>query len=1071
LSGPRFLITSTGALYILDVQNEDGLYNYRCITRHRYTGETRQSNSARLFVSDPANSAPSILDGFDHRKAMAGQRVELPCKASGHPAPKYRWLKDNVPWEPDSRFRQTVTGLLIENTRPSDSGNYVCEVWNNYGTAEMIGRLYVKQPLKATISPRKVKSSVGSQVSLSCSVMGTEDQELSWYRNGEIINPGNNVRITGINRENLIMDGMAKSDGGAYQCFVRKDKMSAQDYVQVILEDGTPKIISAFSEKVVSPGEPVSLMCNVKGTPLPTITWTLDEDPIVKDVSHRISQIITSEGNVVSYLNISNTQVRDGGVYRCTANNSAGVVLYQARINVRGPASIRPMKNITAIAGRDTYIHCRVIGYPYYSIKWYKNSNLLPFNHRQVAFENNGTLKLSDVQKEVDEGEYTCNVLVQPQLSTSQSVHVTVKVPPFIQPFEFPRFSIGQRVFIPCVVVSGDLPITITWQKDGRPIPASLGVTIDNIDFTSSLRISNLSLMHNGNYTCIARNDAAAVEHQSQLIVRVPPRFVVQPSDQDGIYGKAVILNCSAEGYPVPTIVWKYSKGAGVPQFQPIALNGRIQLLTNGSLLIKHVLEEDSGYYLCKVSNDVGADVSKSMYLTVKIPAMITSYPNTTLATQGQKKEMSCTAHGEKPIIVRWEKEDRIINPEMSRYLVSTKEVGDEVISTLQILPTVREDSGFFSCHAINSYGEDRGIIQLTVQEPPDPPEIEIREVRARSIALRWTMGFDGNSPITGYDIECKNKSDSWDSVQRTRDVSPQLNQATIIDLHPSSTYNIRMYAKNRIGKSEASNELTITTDEAAPDGPPQDVQLEPISSQSIRVTWKAPKKHLQNGIIRGYQIGYREYSAGGNFQFNIISIDTTGDSEVYTLNNLKKFTQYGMVVQACNRAGIGPSSQEIITTTLEDVPSCPPGNVQATATSPETISISWSTLAKETLNGILQGFRVIYWANLLDGELGEIRNVTTTQPSLELDGLEKYTNYSIQVLAFTRAGDGVRSEQIFTRTKEDVPGPPAGVKAAASSASTVFVSWLPPLKLNGIIRKYTVFCSHPYPTVSSRVQ
>ncbi|XP_027490831.1 Down syndrome cell adhesion molecule isoform X3 [Corapipo altera] len=600
VSGPRFLITSTGALYILDVQNEDGLYNYRCITRHRYTGETRQSNSARLFVSDPANSAPSILDGFDHRKAMAGQRVELPCKASGHPAPKYRWLKDNVPWEPDSRFRQTVTGLLIENTRPSDSGSYVCEVWNNYGTAEMVGRLYVKQPLKATISPRKVKSSVGSQVSLSCSVTGTEDQELSWYRNGEIINPGNNVRITGVNRENLIMDGMAKSDGGAYQCFVRKDKMSAQDYVQVVLEDGTPKIISAFSEKVVSPGEPVSLVCNVKGTPLPTITWTLDEDPIVKDGSHRISQIITSEGNVVSYLNISNTQVRDGGVYRCTANNSAGVVPYQARINVRGPASIRPMKNITAIAGRDTYIHCRVIGYPYYSIKWYKNSNLLPFNHRQVAFENNGTLKLSDVQKEVDEGEYTCNVLVQPQLSTSQSVHVTVKVPPFIQPFEFPRFSIGQRVFIPCVVVSGDLPITITWQKDGRPIPASLGVTIDNIDFTSSLRISNLSLMHNGNYTCIARNDAAAVEHQSQLIVRVPPRFVVQPSDQDGIYGKAVILNCSAEGYPVPTIVWKYSKGAGVPQFQPIALNGRIQLLTNGSLLIKHVLEEDSGYYLCK---------------------------------------------------------------------------------------------------------------------------------------------------------------------------------------------------------------------------------------------------------------------------------------------------------------------------------------------------------------------------------------------------------------------------------------------------------------------------------------
>lgn len=32
------------------------------------------------------------------------------------------------------------------------------------------------------------------------------------------------------------MDHMVRSDGGAYQCFVRKDKLSAQDYVQVVLE-------------------------------------------------------------------------------------------------------------------------------------------------------------------------------------------------------------------------------------------------------------------------------------------------------------------------------------------------------------------------------------------------------------------------------------------------------------------------------------------------------------------------------------------------------------------------------------------------------------------------------------------------------------------------------------------------------------------------------------------------------------------------------------------------------------------------------------------------------------------
>lgn len=104
-------------------------------------------DSCVFSSADPANSAPSILDGFDHRKAMAGQRVELPCKALGHPEPDYRWLKDNMPLELSGRFQKTVTGLLIENSRPSDSGSYVCEVSNRYGTAKVIGRLYVKRKL------------------------------------------------------------------------------------------------------------------------------------------------------------------------------------------------------------------------------------------------------------------------------------------------------------------------------------------------------------------------------------------------------------------------------------------------------------------------------------------------------------------------------------------------------------------------------------------------------------------------------------------------------------------------------------------------------------------------------------------------------------------------------------------------------------------------------------------------------------------------------------------------------------------------------------------------------------
>lgn len=94
-----------------------------------------------------------------------------------------------------------------------------------------------------------------------------------------------------------------------------------------------------------------------------------------------------------------------------------------------------------------------------------------------------------------------------------------VSVPPLIQPFDFPPTSIGKLMYIACVVSSGDMPIRITWRKDGQEIVPSSGITIDTKEFMSSLQISKVSLKHNGNYTCIASNDAATVSTERQLTV------------------------------------------------------------------------------------------------------------------------------------------------------------------------------------------------------------------------------------------------------------------------------------------------------------------------------------------------------------------------------------------------------------------------------------------------------------------------------------------------------------------------------------------------------------------------
>uniref|UniRef100_A0A8C8EZV2 DS cell adhesion molecule like 1 n=1 Tax=Oncorhynchus tshawytscha TaxID=74940 RepID=A0A8C8EZV2_ONCTS len=1052
----RFFLTSFGALYISDVQKEDALSTYRCITKHKYSGETRQSNGARLSVMDPTESSPSILDSFLAGEVRAGLSVELPCIAAGYPSPTVRWLKDGRPLPSDAHWTRRLTGLTISDLRQEDSGSYACEVTNSFGSKEVSGALYVigkeMNPLRVTLSPKSLKTGISSTLFFTCAVEGSPEYTVAWYRNTDPIIPDQHISIQGPHNDTLQITAAQKSHSGAYQCFASRKGHTAQDFSIILLEDGTPRIVSSFSERVVAPGEPFSLMCGAKGAPPPSITWTLDDEPVVQDSAYKTSQYTLSDGLTVSHVNVSSPAIRDGGVYRCAARNSAGSAEYQARINVRGSPRIREMRDITAVAGRNTFITCRVIGYPYYSIKWFKDGMLLPDNHRQVVYEN-GTLRLSDVQKGMDEGTYLCSVLIQPQTSIDQTVHVTVKVPPLIQPFDIPSTSVGKLMYIACVVSSGDMPIRITWHKDGQLIvPGSAsGVGIETKEFMSSLQISKVTLKHNGNYTCIASNAAATVSWERQLIVTVPPRFVVQPNNQDGIYGKAGVLNCSVEGYPPPKVMWKHAKGIGNPQqYHPVPLTGRIQIMGNGSLLIRHVLEDDRGYYLCQASNGVGSDISKSMVLTVKIPAMITSHPNTTMAIKGQVKELNCTARGEQPIIIRWERGDTVIDAERNpRYSITINKKGDEVISTLKLKPAERGDSVFFSCHAINSYGEGRGLIQLTVQEPPDPPELEVREVKDRSMNLRWIQRFDGNSIITSYDIEYKNKSDTWDHKYTTRNISPTNNQANIVELHPACVYSIRM-----------SNTHLYT--HTQPDGPPMDVILQPMTSQSIRVTWRAPRKELQNGVIRGYQIGYRENGPGSNGQYSIVEMKATGDSEVYTLDNLKKFAQYGVVVQAFNRAGTGPSSTEINATTLEDVPSQPPQNVRAISVTSDEAVITWAEPPRLTLHGVLKGYRVVFWSLFPDGEWGEMQNITTTREQVELRGLEKFTNYSVQVLAYTQAGDGVRSNVLYIQTREDLPGPPAGIKAVPSSPSSVVVSWLPPHKPNGVIRKYTIYCSSP---------
>ncbi|XP_047440371.1 protein sidekick-1-like [Mugil cephalus] len=245
--------------------------------------------------------------------------------------------------------------------------------------------------------------------------------------------------------------------------------------------------------------------------------------------------------------------------------------------------------------------------------------------------------------------------------------------------------------------------------------------------------------------------------------------------------------------------------------------------------------------------------------------------------------------------------------------------------ASLTVRNVVEGDSGTYGCRVdIPGWFNDLKFhVTLTVTAgPPNPVTIESREVKDRTVTVRWAPAFDGGRPITMYWLDQKDKEASWDSAVRTEISNPKLIQVTLMDLRPFKTYSLRMFARNSVGVSASSNVITVTTKEAAPEGAPLDMDLEALSPNTIRVTWKPPRADLRNGVLRSYSISYREFDpVSQQFkQWHHRSVAATRDVESIVLNNLKPSAMYGVLIQAKTNAGIGPPTTAPFCSTLDEV-------------------------------------------------------------------------------------------------------------------------------------------------------
>ncbi|XP_022240839.1 Down syndrome cell adhesion molecule-like protein Dscam2 [Limulus polyphemus] len=1065
--GGRYSTFSNGVLHIRDVRASDAYSSYQCVTTNRLTGESKTSNLVgRLILKEhQASITPRITDSTHVVTAKEGEFVELPCAAQGFPVPEYKWFKNfngtYIPVIVGNHIQQLSGSLIIDRVIPADAGKFLCSVTSDIGETERETTLVITAPLGVTISPESQTVDVGAKAAFNCSVTGYPVTNITWLKNGVV----NQKWFISSSKFVLTVQNISKDDQGMYQCFAENSIGSVQASSELKLGYAVPELVETFSKKLLQPGLSVYLKCVAKGTPKPQISWCLDKAPVIQTGRVTVADFVNLNGGIVSFVNISSVRVEDGGVYECLAQSVAGTATYSNRIDVYGLPFVRPLKNITVVAKETMRTHCHVIGYPIDFIHWEKDSQRLPFNHRQKVY-NNGTLEIGNLDEKEDEGTYTCVARNNQSQSARAHFYVDVKVPPLIGRFEFDKnLHEGMRTRVYCNIAQGDQPITIYWTKDGYPISTDLGISVRVIDnFSVALVINKLEPTHNGNYTCFATNEAATVQYTAQLVVNVPPYWMIEPTNKYVILNEHGNLDCFAMGYPTPQITWKRDKVGSGTDYKQILSGPDYQIFENGTLRIARTKLQDRGHYLCQANNGIGPGLSKVVHVTVHVPAHFEMKEKTVTVIRGEKAMLLCEAIGDKPMAIVWKQNDHLLNPmAKERYALNEKLTRNGLVSEITITDVQRSDTGSFVCLVTNAFGQDYMKLQLIVQEPPSSPqEIRVLETRSRSTTIQWDTPYDGNSPLLFYIIMLKNESGQGNEHLSNITVKATENKIVITGLHPSFTYNIYVLSQNALGSSEPSNTINITTEEEVPGGPPTLVKAKALNASSVKVSWEPPPKNVQNGKIKGYYIGYKVHNSTELYHYKNLEVHSEGTTDCI-LSKLQKFTRYSVLVQAYNSMGAGPRSDEVSVLTEEDVPDQPPHSVTCSTLSSQTLHVEWRTPPVKSINGVLVGFRVIYrpiikWAENLESHKVEIEDLF-----INLVGLEMFTNYSIQVAAYTRIGNGVFSGPVYCRTHEGVPGEPENIKVFIMGQNAILVSWKPPLKPNGEILKYTVYMSTEY--------
>ena len=235
-------------------------------------------------------------------------------------------------------------------------------------------------------------------------------------------------------------------------------------------------------------------------------------------------------------------------------------------------------------------------------------------------------------------------------------------------------------------------------------------------------------------------------------------------------------------------------------------------------------------------------------------------------------------------------------------------------------------------------------------------------------------------------------------------------------------------------------------------------------SNNSIQLFWNTVYRPIDRLSEIVYQVWIRDVTFVNDRYFKLERNTVTEELRILNLLPYRNYEIYTIAVdnETTN------TSDTITVQTLTGIPSTSP-SFTAFSTNPITIRLNLTLPSKETRNGIITGYNILY--SRVDHIREYTKQTTGITQMYDVTNLDEYTMYKFRTAASTSVGTGVYSEYINVRTMESIPTDSPNVVFIAKSSKVITLQLRPPddlEKVNGVITSYTIM--HRGITVDTKV-